>query len=98
MSPVEAAAIISRLRPGERFVYFTGDLAIARLETKKGTDRDLTPTAEQVDTLAHFMLRQGAGGEFSFGDGSVVLGHNKGFLTKRRIDDHLYEYLFTKRR
>ena len=95
-APDEVATIIRVLTPGSSFVYFTGDLARERGEHL--ANGDVSPRARKVGALGWFMLRQGTMGEFSHGDSNVVIGHNNGNLTRRKIEGHVFEYIFTKTR
>lgn len=93
----EASSVIRTLKPGQAFVYFLGDLATQREEMNQdGVEK--TSRAIQISELANYMLRQGTPREFSFGEGSVVCGTGAGILTRRRLGDHSYEYIFTKRK
>ena len=81
----EAAGRIQKMRPGDRFCYFTGYLPKARLEDK------------QLDKLASFMLRTGLPSMFKFAaDDTPVNGLGLGFLTQERIKSFAYDYYFTK--
>jgi hypothetical protein len=95
----EAANKINRMKPGEQLVYFEGDLSRERGVTKyfAGVGIRRTPRAARINTLGDFMLRQGSDEDFSFGDGVVVRGHNKGRLLRRRVADGRYQYLFVKK-
>lgn len=99
LPPTEAANRINRMKPGERMVYFEGDLSRERGVTKHfpGIGIRRTQRASKIHVLGDFMLRQGSDTDFSFGEGVVTRGHDRGRLLRKRLADGHYQYIFIKK-
>ncbi|OFX03259.1 MAG: hypothetical protein A3E78_12020 [Alphaproteobacteria bacterium RIFCSPHIGHO2_12_FULL_63_12] len=97
MTPEAAAERIRTLKPGQSFVYFSGDLAMEREHRKDDVPgRPWTTRAKALARLANFVLRAGLPAEFSFGDGVIVAGTGQGTLYRKRRGPHTYDYYFRK--
>lgn len=111
LTPAEAADIISRLRPGESFAYFLGNIAFERAqytrEPRRKKDKSvkkprvyehrarLTPRALAISTLAQYMMCQ-TNCELKLSDGKLVSGCGSGILTQQKISSGIYLYQFKK--
>lgn len=85
LTVAEARARITRMRPGDRFAYFTGYLPVAKI------------AHASVAELADFMLLAGTLRGYIFArDDTPIEGLGLGHLTQERIRAFMYVYLFTK--
>ena len=81
----DAKGRIAKMRPGDRFVYFTGYLPVAKL------------AHAEVAELADFMLLAGIPRGYKFArEAAPIEGLGLGHLTQERIRAFMYVYMFTK--